>query len=209
MFGRSDAHPRRRSSPSGTGSSIEQTARRPAIRWSRSSRSRGVRSSRARMGRRPRDAAEAHFTRVVREGRDARRRARGARCPTAIPCTCPRCSSPPSGSALTSEARRLIEQGGVKLNDEVVTELDVPRERLVGALLQAGKRRYRAVSCGVSAFVCYHAPAASQEACKKPANRQPETRQSREDTTYVSPSTRGLRCDPEAFFGPQQNGCGL
>ncbi len=42
----------------------------------------------------------------------------------------------------TSEARRLIAQGGVKLDRDVVEELDVPRGRLQGALLQAGKRRY-------------------------------------------------------------------
>jgi tyrosyl-tRNA synthetase len=42
----------------------------------------------------------------------------------------------------TSEARRLIEQGGVKLDGEAVTELDVPRARLEGATVQAGKRRF-------------------------------------------------------------------
>jgi tyrosyl-tRNA synthetase len=43
----------------------------------------------------------------------------------------------------TSEARRLISQGAVKLDGEPVSELDLPRERLVGAVLQAGKRRFR------------------------------------------------------------------
>jgi tyrosyl-tRNA synthetase len=42
----------------------------------------------------------------------------------------------------TSEARRLIAQGGVKLDGDAVTELDLPRERLAGAVLQAGKRRF-------------------------------------------------------------------
>ena len=42
----------------------------------------------------------------------------------------------------TSEARRLIAQGGVKLDGAAVTELDLPRERLAGAVLQAGKRRF-------------------------------------------------------------------
>ena len=42
----------------------------------------------------------------------------------------------------TSEARRLIAQGGVKLDGDAVSELDVPRERLAGAILQAGKRRF-------------------------------------------------------------------
>ena len=42
----------------------------------------------------------------------------------------------------TSEARRLIGQGGVKLDGEAVSDLDVPRDRLAGAVLQAGKRRF-------------------------------------------------------------------
>ena len=42
----------------------------------------------------------------------------------------------------TSEARRLIGQGGVKLDGDAVSELDLPRERLAGAVLQAGKRRF-------------------------------------------------------------------
>jgi tyrosyl-tRNA synthetase len=46
------------------------------------------------------------------------------------------------GVASTSEARRLIGQGGVRVNDEVVSVLDLPREALAGALLQAGKRRF-------------------------------------------------------------------
>jgi tyrosyl-tRNA synthetase len=46
------------------------------------------------------------------------------------------------GVGSTSEARRLIQQGGVKLDGAAITELDVPRERLEGATLQAGKRRF-------------------------------------------------------------------
>jgi tyrosyl-tRNA synthetase len=42
----------------------------------------------------------------------------------------------------TSEARRLISQSGVKVDGEPVSELDLPRERLAGAVLQAGKRRF-------------------------------------------------------------------
>jgi len=42
----------------------------------------------------------------------------------------------------TSEARRLIAQGGVKLDGDPVGQLDLPRERLLGAVLQAGKRRF-------------------------------------------------------------------
>jgi tyrosyl-tRNA synthetase len=42
----------------------------------------------------------------------------------------------------TSEGRRLIAQGGVKLDGEAVSELDLPRAQLEGATLQAGKRRF-------------------------------------------------------------------
>ncbi len=42
----------------------------------------------------------------------------------------------------TSEARRLIGQGGLKVDGVAVTELDVPRAELVDTTLQAGKRRF-------------------------------------------------------------------
>ena len=50
------------------------------------------------------------------------------------------------GIASTSEARRLIEQGGVKLDGEPVTETEIDPDRLDGALLQVGKRRFVRVS---------------------------------------------------------------
>ena len=46
------------------------------------------------------------------------------------------------GVGSTSEARRLISQGAVKINGEAVNEIDVPRARLEEALVQAGKRRF-------------------------------------------------------------------
>ncbi len=46
------------------------------------------------------------------------------------------------GVTSTSEARRLIAQGGLKINGSVVTSLDLPRRDVEGALLQAGKRRF-------------------------------------------------------------------
>ena len=46
------------------------------------------------------------------------------------------------GVGSTSEARRLIQQGGVKVNGEPAGGLDLPRETLAGALLQVGKRRF-------------------------------------------------------------------
>jgi tyrosyl-tRNA synthetase len=85
--------------------------------------------------------AEDHFTRVVREGE--------------APEDVPEAALPGDGTVhlpailvehlaigSTSEARRLIAQGAVKVNGEVVSELDLPREALSGALVQAGKRRF-------------------------------------------------------------------
>ena len=85
--------------------------------------------------------AEAHFTRVVREGR-APDDVPEAALPDGDPVHLPSLLVGALGIGTTSEARRLLEQGAVRVNDEVVTELDLPRERLAGALLQAGKRRY-------------------------------------------------------------------
>jgi tyrosyl-tRNA synthetase len=46
------------------------------------------------------------------------------------------------GVASRSEARRLIEQGGVTLDGEPIGELDVDAARLDGRVLRAGKRRF-------------------------------------------------------------------
>jgi tyrosyl-tRNA synthetase len=86
-------------------------------------------------------AAEEHFTRVVREGQ-APEDVPEAALPDGDPVHLPALLVDVLGVGSTSEARRLLSQGGVRLDDEVVQELDVPRERLAGALLQAGKRRY-------------------------------------------------------------------
>jgi tyrosyl-tRNA synthetase len=85
-------------------------------------------------------AAEAHFTRVVREH--------------AAPDDVPEHALPPGESVhlpavmadafglSTSEARRMIAQGGVRLDGTTVDTLDVARAEVDGRLLQAGKRRF-------------------------------------------------------------------
>ncbi len=85
-------------------------------------------------------AAEHHFTRVVREGQ--------------LPEEVPEASLPPGDPVhlpallaecfglSTSEARRLITQGGVRIDGEPVGDLDLGRGVLEGAILQAGKRRF-------------------------------------------------------------------
>jgi tyrosyl-tRNA synthetase len=85
--------------------------------------------------------AEEHFTRVVRE-RQAPADVPEVPLPSADPVHLPTLLVEHLGVGSTSEARRLISQGGVRVNDRVVNELDVPRASLAGALLQAGKRRY-------------------------------------------------------------------
>lgn len=91
--------------------------------------------------------AEEHFTRVVRE----------QQAPDDVPevsleqdgvVYLPAALKNWFGLSSTSEARRLIEQGGVKIDGEVVTELELASSRLAGALVQAGKRRFARVSAG-------------------------------------------------------------
>jgi tyrosyl-tRNA synthetase len=85
--------------------------------------------------------AEAHFTRVVREGK-APEEVPEAELPAGDPLHLPALLVDHLGIASTSEARRLIGQGAVRVDGDVVTDLDVPRGRLEGALVQAGKRRF-------------------------------------------------------------------
>jgi tyrosyl-tRNA synthetase len=84
--------------------------------------------------------AEEHFTRVVREGR-APEDVAETPVPEEDPVHLPRLLADQFGMS-TSEARRLIAQGGIRLDGTVVTDLDLPRSALEGGLLQAGKRRF-------------------------------------------------------------------
>jgi tyrosyl-tRNA synthetase len=86
------------------------------------------------------EAGEAHFTRVVREGGPPEGVSEHP-LPDGDPVHLPAVIAAAFGLS-TSDARRMIAQGGVKLDGAPVTELDLPRERLEGALLQAGKRRF-------------------------------------------------------------------
>jgi tyrosyl-tRNA synthetase len=86
-------------------------------------------------------AAEAHFTQVVRRG-EAPDDVPDLALPQGDPVHLPALLVESLGVGSTSEARRLIQQGGVKLNGEPAPGLDVPRSALAGALLQVGKRRF-------------------------------------------------------------------
>jgi len=86
-------------------------------------------------------AAEEHFSRVVRRGEapeDVPELALDGEDPVHLP----KLIAEAGLAGSTSDARRLIGQGAVKLNGEAVSELNLPRETLAGALLQVGKRRF-------------------------------------------------------------------
>ena len=85
-------------------------------------------------------AAEGHFGRVVQRG-EAPEDVPEHPLPAGDPVHLPVLLADAFGLS-TSEARRLISQGGVKLDGEPVSELDLPRARLEAAVLQAGKRRF-------------------------------------------------------------------
>jgi tyrosyl-tRNA synthetase len=89
--------------------------------------------------------AEEHFTRVVREGRPPDE----AEIPTVAvdggAVYLPQLLSSQFGQS-NSHWRRVIEQGGVKVDGEPVAELELPAERLAGRLIQAGKRQFIKVS---------------------------------------------------------------
>jgi tyrosyl-tRNA synthetase len=84
---------------------------------------------------------QAHFTRVVRQG-EAPEEVPELALPAGDPVHLPALLVDGLGVASTSEARRLIQQGGVKLNGEPAAGVDLPRAALAGALLQVGKRRF-------------------------------------------------------------------
>ena len=96
-------------------------------------------------------AAEAHFTRVVRrqEAPEDVPEVRLASAGEAV--YLPQVIVDHMGVASSSEARRLIQQGGVRLNGETVSELELSPDRLDGALLQVGKRRFARVFAAVEA----------------------------------------------------------
>ena len=86
--------------------------------------------------------AEEHFTRVVREGREPEDVPEVRFAPNGDSVYLPALLVEHLGLASTGEARRLIAQGGVRLDGERVNEIELPAARLDGALVQAGKRRF-------------------------------------------------------------------
>ncbi|HEY4346187.1 MAG TPA: tyrosine--tRNA ligase [Gaiellaceae bacterium] len=85
--------------------------------------------------------AEEHFTRVVRR-HEAPDEVPDVRLPDGELVHLPALLVASFGVGSTSEARRLIGQGGVKLDGEPVVGVDVVRADVAGKLLQVGKRRF-------------------------------------------------------------------
>ncbi|HEY6960429.1 MAG TPA: tyrosine--tRNA ligase [Gaiellaceae bacterium] len=84
---------------------------------------------------------EEYFTRVVRR-HEAPADVPEVPLPDGDPVHLPALLVEKLGVGSTSEARRLIQQGGVKVNGAPAGGLDVARGDLAGALLQVGKRRF-------------------------------------------------------------------
>jgi tyrosyl-tRNA synthetase len=88
---------------------------------------------------------EEHFTRVVREGRAPDEGEIPEVSVDGADVYLPELLRGQFGQS-NSHWRRVIEQGGVRLDGEPVRELEVPAERLAGRVIQAGKRQFIKVS---------------------------------------------------------------
>ena len=110
-------------------------------------------------------AAEAHFTRVVREG-GAPEEVAGGGAARGDPVHLPALLVGALGVGSTSEARRLIAQGGGEGRRRAGARAGRARARaLDGAVVQAGKRRFARLRRCVDTplrSACYHSRAARQ-----------------------------------------------
>jgi tyrosyl-tRNA synthetase len=87
------------------------------------------------------EVGEEHFTRVVRR-HEAPADVPDVALPAGDPVHLPALLVEGFGVGSTSEARRLIQQGAVKVDGEPASGLDLPRAGLAGAVVQVGKRRF-------------------------------------------------------------------
>jgi tyrosyl-tRNA synthetase len=85
--------------------------------------------------------AEDHFTRVVREGREPEEVAEMTLTDHADAVYLPELLKERFGGS-NSHWRRVIEQGGLRLDGQVSRDLEIPAASLNGALVQAGKRHF-------------------------------------------------------------------
>jgi len=85
--------------------------------------------------------AEDHFTRVVREGREPEEVAEMTLTDHADVVYLPELLKERFGGS-NSHWRRVIEQGGLRLDGQVSRDVEIPAASLNGALVQAGKRHF-------------------------------------------------------------------
>jgi tyrosyl-tRNA synthetase len=85
--------------------------------------------------------AEGHFTRVVREGREPEEVAEMTVTNDAGVIYLPELLQERFGGS-NSHWRRVIEQGGLRLDGQVSRDVEIPAASLNGALVQAGKRHF-------------------------------------------------------------------
>jgi tyrosyl-tRNA synthetase len=91
------------------------------------------------------ERGESHFTRVVREGRPPDEAEIPEVSVDGDAVYLPELLQAQFGQS-NSHWRRVIEQGGVKIDGQPVRELELPAERLTGRVIQAGKRQFIKVS---------------------------------------------------------------
>jgi tyrosyl-tRNA synthetase len=85
------------------------------------------------------ERAEAHFTRVVREGQAPEDVLEIDHREAVV--YLPQILAEVFGES-SSHWRRVIDQQGVKADGSIVTGYELPREELAGKVIQAGKRRF-------------------------------------------------------------------
>ena len=180
-----------------------------ASRWSRSSRWRGAIVARSHGEEAAREAEE-HFTRVVRRG-EAPDEVAEVELPAGDPVHLPALLVASFGVGSTSEARRLLAQGGVKLDGEPVAVVDVPRASLDGALLAGGQAPLRAARrrrLNVASCVClaqpsgprYSSPRCPRVAARKSPLSRPRSLPRPTRSTIRLDLTRGPLARVGGFF---------
>ena len=160
----------------------------------------------------PRSTSRASCARARAPEDVAERRASGRR--SGAPAR--RCS-PAAFGLSTSEARRLIAQGGVKLDGEPVDRARrAPRARSTGRSCRPASgassrlELTRPSSDTLRArLVCYHPSAAREGGTGKPVTRRRRAFERADTTSCVARRFGGLWCESEAFSLPAVSGAGL
>ena len=188
---------------------VRRSTRPRSTRWRRSSSSRAS-SCAARTGRRPRGQAEAHFTRVVREGR----------APDEVPEADAAAGRPRAPAGAHPRGLRALDERGAPAHRpgrrEARRRADrptstLPRAALDGALLQVGKRQFARLRAAPDrrSERRLDTPSAAAIIARPPRrlheNGNPRDNGEPFDRSLIRPSitsSKGLLRELEAFFVP-------